>query len=188
MRKIFLNILKASLVNPLKFFQSAYIQSFMIIQPVNFETDGRQDMCDSCPDITVHDGKLVWKTRIVGEIISAPTITDEGVYFATLDGTLFCCERRSGDIRWQRACSATSSPVVVNGECYFSQREEVKGQATGAVEPTDSGVQVQQMELCASSDSRSGAESRKFDSTRRRADYLDHRKRSASSGKLRANR
>jgi uncharacterized Fe-S cluster-containing radical SAM superfamily protein len=64
MRKIFLNILKASLVNPLKFFQSAYIQSFMIIQPVNFETDGRQDMCDSCPDITVHDGKLVWSCRL----------------------------------------------------------------------------------------------------------------------------
>lgn len=64
MRKIFLNILKASLVNPLKFFQSAYIQSFMIIQPVNFEADGRQDMCDSCPDITVHDGKLVWSCRM----------------------------------------------------------------------------------------------------------------------------
>ena len=64
MRRIFLNILKSSLVNPLKLFKSAYIQSFMIIQPVNFETDGRQDMCDSCPDITVHDGKLVWSCRM----------------------------------------------------------------------------------------------------------------------------
>ena len=64
MRRIFLNILKASFVNPLKLFKSAYIQSFMIIQPVNFETDGRQDMCDSCPDITVHDGKLVWSCRM----------------------------------------------------------------------------------------------------------------------------
>ena len=36
----------------------------MIIQPVNFEDDGRQDMCDSCPDITVHDGKLVWSCRM----------------------------------------------------------------------------------------------------------------------------
>lgn len=64
MRKIFFNILKGSLINPLKFFQSAYIQSFMIIQPVNFEPDGRQDMCDSCPDITVHDGKLMWSCRL----------------------------------------------------------------------------------------------------------------------------
>jgi hypothetical protein len=64
MRKIFFNILKESLFNPLKFFQPAYIQSFMIIQPVNFEPDGRQDMCDSCPDITVHDGKLMWSCRL----------------------------------------------------------------------------------------------------------------------------
>ncbi len=64
MRKIFFNILKASLANPLSFFKPAYIQSFMIIQPVNFEQDGRQDMCDSCPDITVQDGKLVWSCRM----------------------------------------------------------------------------------------------------------------------------
>jgi hypothetical protein len=38
----------------------------MIIQPVNFEADGRQDMCDSCPDITVHEGRLVWSCRLEG--------------------------------------------------------------------------------------------------------------------------
>jgi hypothetical protein len=36
----------------------------MIIQPVNFEIDGRQDMCDCCPDITVHEGELVWSCRM----------------------------------------------------------------------------------------------------------------------------
>jgi hypothetical protein len=36
----------------------------MIIQPVNLEADGRQDMCDSCPDITVYNGKLVWSCRL----------------------------------------------------------------------------------------------------------------------------
>ena len=64
MRRIFLNTLKNSLRNPLNFFRSAYIQSLMIIQPVNLEDDGRQDMCDSCPDITVHNGKLVWSCRL----------------------------------------------------------------------------------------------------------------------------
>jgi len=49
---------------PATIFQPAYLQSFMIIQPVNFEMDGRQDMCDSCPDITVHEGKLVWSCRL----------------------------------------------------------------------------------------------------------------------------
>lgn len=64
MRRIFFNLLKRTLLNPGTLFQPAFIQSFMIIQPVNFETDGRQDMCDSCPDITVHDGKLVWSCRL----------------------------------------------------------------------------------------------------------------------------
>ena len=64
MRSIFFNILGRIFTNPLNLFRPAYLQSIMIIQPVNFETDGRQDMCDSCPDITVHDGKLVWSCRL----------------------------------------------------------------------------------------------------------------------------
>ena len=64
MRRIFARILGRTLTNPGNLLRPAYIQSFMIIQPVNFETDGRQDMCDSCPDITVHDGKLVWSCRL----------------------------------------------------------------------------------------------------------------------------
>jgi hypothetical protein len=64
MRRIFSRILGRTITNPANLFKPAYIQSFMIIQPVNFESDGRQDMCDSCPDITVHDGKLVWSCRL----------------------------------------------------------------------------------------------------------------------------
>jgi hypothetical protein len=64
MRRIFFNILGNALIDPLNFFRSAHFQSIMIIQPVNFEADGRQDMCDGCPDITVHDGKLVWSCRL----------------------------------------------------------------------------------------------------------------------------
>lgn len=64
MRGLFWKILKRMAANPLGLGKAAYLQSFMIIQPVNFEEDGRQDMCDSCPDITVHEGKLVWSCRM----------------------------------------------------------------------------------------------------------------------------
>ena len=46
--------------NPLNIFRKLYYQSVMIIQPVDFLEDGRQNMCDGCPDITVWNGKLVW--------------------------------------------------------------------------------------------------------------------------------
>jgi hypothetical protein len=64
MRKIFFNILRQILKNPSMFLKPAHLQSIMIIQPVNFEKDGRQDMCDGCPDITVHEGKLLWSCRL----------------------------------------------------------------------------------------------------------------------------
>ena len=36
----------------------------MFIQPVDFMANGDQSMCDGCPDITVHDGELVWSCRM----------------------------------------------------------------------------------------------------------------------------
>ena len=36
----------------------------MIIQPVDFLQDGRQNMCDGCPDITVWNGQLIWSCRM----------------------------------------------------------------------------------------------------------------------------
>ncbi len=49
--------------NPANIFRAAHMQSIMVIQPVNVEPDGTADMCDSCPDMTVHEGKLVWSCR-----------------------------------------------------------------------------------------------------------------------------
>jgi hypothetical protein len=63
-RRTFGRWLKASLRNPLRFFQRAHLQSIMFIQPVDFMANGDQSMCDGCPDITVHDGELVWSCRM----------------------------------------------------------------------------------------------------------------------------
>jgi len=51
-------------MNPLNIFKRLHYQSIMIIQPVDFLEDGRQNMCDGCPDITVWNGKLVWSCRM----------------------------------------------------------------------------------------------------------------------------
>jgi organic radical activating enzyme len=60
LRKTFFNFYK----NPLNIFRRLHYQSVMIIQPVDFLQDGRQNMCDGCPDITVWNGKLVWSCRM----------------------------------------------------------------------------------------------------------------------------
>ncbi len=49
---------------PSQIFKRLHYQSIMIIQPVDFLSDGGQNMCDGCPDMTVWDGKLVWSCRM----------------------------------------------------------------------------------------------------------------------------
>ena len=60
LKKTFFNFIK----NPLNLLKRLHYQSVMIIQPVDFLDDGRQSMCDGCPDITVWNGQLVWSCRM----------------------------------------------------------------------------------------------------------------------------
>ena len=52
------------LKNPANWFRTAYFQTFAIIHPVDVLSDGRMDMCDGCPDMTAHEGKLYWSCRL----------------------------------------------------------------------------------------------------------------------------
>ncbi len=63
-RKIGLNYLRALLKNPLNLFKTVYLQNVMFIQPIDFMPDGRQNMCDGCPDMVLWNGKLVWSCRL----------------------------------------------------------------------------------------------------------------------------
>ena len=60
LRKTFFKYIK----NPFRIFNKLYYQSIMIIQPVDFLEDGRQSMCDGCPDMTVWNGQLVYSCRM----------------------------------------------------------------------------------------------------------------------------
>ncbi len=41
-----------------------YIQSIGIIQAPDIQPNGQADMCDSCPDITIYDGKFINSCRM----------------------------------------------------------------------------------------------------------------------------
>jgi hypothetical protein len=49
---------------PTELFRELHLQSILIIQPIDLLEDGTDNMCDGCPDMTVHDGKLVWSCRL----------------------------------------------------------------------------------------------------------------------------
>jgi len=50
--------------NPLNLARRAHLQTIAFIQPVDFLEDGRQSMCDGCPDMTVFGDELVWSCRL----------------------------------------------------------------------------------------------------------------------------
>jgi hypothetical protein len=58
------NFWKAVRRNPLRLFQPMYVQSIGIIQGPDLMEDGRVDMCESCPDMTVWKGRLVHSCRM----------------------------------------------------------------------------------------------------------------------------
>lgn len=55
---------RSLLTSPLDLFKTVHVQSIVMIQPIDLLEDGRQNMCDGCPDMTVHDGRLVWSCRL----------------------------------------------------------------------------------------------------------------------------
>jgi hypothetical protein len=44
--------------------QKLHFQSVVIIQPLDMMQSGEMNMCDGCPDMTVHNGELVWSCRL----------------------------------------------------------------------------------------------------------------------------
>ena len=64
LRRAWRSWLKDVITHPARLFQGVYLQSIGIIQAPDLLPDGRADMCDSCPDMTVYDGKLVNSCRL----------------------------------------------------------------------------------------------------------------------------
>lgn len=60
MRRAGLNLVK----RPFELARRQHLQAIMVIQPIDVLADGRQNMCDGCPDMTLHDGRLAWSCRL----------------------------------------------------------------------------------------------------------------------------
>jgi pyruvate-formate lyase-activating enzyme len=63
-RKAARNWLGDVIRHPGRLFDKLYIESVGTIQAPDLQSDGRADMCDSCPDMTVYEGKLINSCRM----------------------------------------------------------------------------------------------------------------------------
>ncbi len=65
LRGIALQALRAAARAPLSALRRRLCyQSLVVIQPIDVLPDGRMNMCDGCPDMTVWNGQLVWSCRM----------------------------------------------------------------------------------------------------------------------------
>lgn len=58
------NYLKHLMRHPLDVRKKLLVQTIACIQPIDLTESGHQNMCDGCPDITVHGDELVWSCRL----------------------------------------------------------------------------------------------------------------------------
>ncbi len=63
-RKAAKNYAKKALKHAFRVPPKTHFQSLLVIQPIDVMEDGEANMCDGCPDITVHEGELVWSCRL----------------------------------------------------------------------------------------------------------------------------
>ena len=71
------------LLRPWRIFKPVYGMTIAIVQPCDFLPDGRVDMCESCPDITLYKGRLVSSCRleefrIYGDYITTRAAKENG--------------------------------------------------------------------------------------------------------------
>jgi outer membrane protein assembly factor BamB len=137
--------------------------------------DSRGDRTHHLGAFDLATGRELWKQQLPGEIITAPVVAEGHVYVANVDGTMACFREEDGGRVWQEEKNATSSPMVWQGECYFSQRKEVMMARGGAP------MAAQQMEELAVRGSGAAAATAAYAATTGYADYLDHGKRQRRS-------
>lgn len=57
-------LLKMWITNPSLWKKQLYMQTILVLQPPDILEDGKQAMCDGCPDAMYYKGQMLWKCRL----------------------------------------------------------------------------------------------------------------------------
>lgn len=76
----------------------------------------------------LYTGKILWQSRIDGDVMTAPVAKDDYIYATTFPGTLFQFEQKTGKIISVKGLRATSAPVIFGDDIFISKREDQQGE------------------------------------------------------------
>lgn len=75
--------------------------------------------------VDLKTGRDLWEQAIPSDVISAPVVSGDNVYFTCFDGTSFALSADDGKVLWKKVGSATSAPMIASGQVIITRREKV---------------------------------------------------------------
>ena len=88
--------------------------------------DGGQGYGMTAMDL--RNGNVLWTQNISADVLNAPALDGDSVYFTTMDGVLWKMDQRSGRVRWRRSLRASSAPWLDGAEIHVARRQVVRGE------------------------------------------------------------
>jgi outer membrane protein assembly factor BamB len=92
-------------------------------------------------------GKILWQRWLESDVMSAPVAVEKELYFTSFGGVVYRLNQKDGAILSAVRTRATSAPVVVGDEVFFSRRTDKAGaecpvEANVAMDPKSGGQRV----------------------------------------------
>jgi outer membrane protein assembly factor BamB len=93
-------------------------------KPVPGPAKKRPDASHVMICLELKTGKIVWQKWIDSDVMSAPVAVDNEIYATTFSGTVYKFKQDDGTIISAHRSRATSAPVVVGNNIYWTQRAD----------------------------------------------------------------
>lgn len=72
------------------------------------------------------DGRVLWTRRITADVMNAPVLDDESVYFTTMDGVVWRFDQVTGRRVWRQRIHATSAPWLLGDALHVARGDTVE--------------------------------------------------------------
>jgi Ca-activated chloride channel homolog len=79
-----------------------------------------------CADLKT--GRHIWEQAITADVISAPVVEGNQLFFTCFDGTSFCLSNSDGSVVWKKQNFGTSAPIIVDGQLLMTSKENRGGE------------------------------------------------------------
>ncbi|MCZ7599153.1 MAG: PQQ-binding-like beta-propeller repeat protein [Gammaproteobacteria bacterium] len=77
--------------------------------------------------LAISSGAPRWTRSISADVMNAPVLDEDSVFFTTMDGVVYRLDQRTGQVRWRQNVRATSAPWLHGETVHVSVRASSEG-------------------------------------------------------------